>query len=144
MWKKITTRRAIIFSLLTVAIVSGSLYYNQRKALAGNLERVAFVLNVDKVPQSLQVESAYVDNWTEYHIVLACRDVTDRLDYILAGRNWKITEASPPWDYTSIKDSKGFAFTIVREAKWNVEDNVSASVLFDQDGQRFIVEYHAY
>ena len=130
--------------MLAVVIVFGSLYYNQRKSLAANLERVAFVLNVDKVPQSLQVESAYVDNGTEYHIAVACSDVTGRLDYILAGRDWKVTEATPPWAYTSQKNNKGLEFTISREAKWNGEDNVSASVLFDQDGQRFIVEYHAY
>jgi hypothetical protein len=144
MRKKIVFRRAIIFGLLTAAIVFGFSYHNKRKSLARNSERVAFALNIDKVSESLQVEAAYVDNWQEYHIVIACRDVTDRLDYLLVGRDWTITEASPPWEYVGLEDVKVREYTIVRKAKWNGDGNVSAVVLFDQDGQSFIVEYHAY
>ena len=141
---KTVIRRAIIFGMLTAAIVFGFSYHNKRKSLARNLERVAFALNIDKVSESLQVEAAYVDNGQEYHIVIACRDVTDRLDYLLAGRDWKITEASPHWEYVGLEGVKVSEYTIVREAKWKGDGNVSAAVLFDQDGQSFIVEYHAY
>jgi hypothetical protein len=144
MRKKIVIRSAIIFGLLTAAIVFGLSYNNKRKSLSRNFERVAFALNIDKAPKSLQVESAYVDNGQEYHIVIACRDVTDSLDYLLAGRDWKITEASPPWKYSGLEDVQAIEYTIVRKAKWNGDGNVSAEVLFDEDGQRFIVEYHAY
>ena len=144
MRKKIAIRRAIIFGLLTAAIVFGFSYQNKKKSLARNLERVAFALNIDKVSESLQAGAAYVDNLQEYHIVIACHDVPDRLDDLLVGRDWKITEASPPWEYVGLEGVKVREYTIVREAKWKGDGNVSAAVLFDQDGQSFIVEYHAY
>jgi hypothetical protein len=65
------------------------------------------------------------------------------LDYLFAGRDWKITEASPHWEYLGLHDIKVREYTVVREAKWKGDGNVSATVLFDQDGQSFIVEYHA-
>ena len=125
-------------------VVFGFSYYNQRKSLARNVERVSFALKIDKVPESFQIEAAYVDNWTEYHIAIACRDVTGRMDYILAGREWKITEVSPPRQYIGFTNENGREYTIVREAEWDGDGNVSAAVFFDQDGKSFIVEYHVY
>ncbi|MGJ8642596.1 MAG: hypothetical protein ACSHX9_04240 [Luteolibacter sp.] len=116
--------------------------YQQHKAYLENFDRVKFVLYIDELPDSLEIEAAWVDNWTEYHLVFACRDRTGELGYLLEGRDWD-TKTKAPWPLKSMfEDELQLEHTITREAKWRGEDTVEAAVLFDADGERFIVEYH--
>jgi len=143
MCKRKTLRRALLILLLAVTVVVGFARYNQHKAQLRNRDRVRFVLNIAELPDSLEVEDSWIDNSMEYHIVIACRDKTRKLDYLLKGRDWESIAIAPRSLNSSFSDNRHMEHTIVREASWHEDKAITAAVHFDADGERFIVEYHA-
>jgi hypothetical protein len=124
----------LALSALGVSVLTASLREQARKQ-----ERVQFALNLDGVPRSLEIEALWVENWTDYSLMVSCRDHSGETDYLLKGRDWTVTEVRP---YTLEVNYEGrrMHHTIMRKAIWET-DRASAEVLFDQDGERFIVRF---
>ncbi|MGJ8657111.1 MAG: hypothetical protein ACSHX6_11730 [Akkermansiaceae bacterium] len=140
-------RRSLVVVALALLIALGAFAYlthSQQKEQMENRERISFALKIEGLPDSLRIESSHVDSWTEYHLVFGCRDRSGNLEYLLEGRDWEIEDISPPRAYPAIEDDKRANYTFSREATWRGGESLVASVLFDEDGERFIIEYHDY